>query len=105
MNKFKEILEPDMYEIQCKIDQIGSCFHLTRNFSVQISSHLKIMCHLINELIDSDDKLTVEDKRLHLPPNFSIIQKSKPNNMLNQMDENSLATHIFNKFVKEDSHF
>lgn len=70
MIKNKEIYEPDFYDLSCKLDQITNFFSLTRNFSFKTNSFLKIMCHLVNNLIDSEDSIFMEDKKLTLPPNF-----------------------------------
>ena len=61
-----------MYDIRCKLNHISSIFSLTRNFSYKISSHLKILCHLVNGLVESDDNLEIEDIKLALPEDYAF---------------------------------
>lgn len=105
MIKLKEIYEPDLYELQCKVEQLGNFFQLIRNFSFKVSSHLKIMCHLINNLIDSGDGLVVEEKKLSLPPNFSLNLHSKAPLESTGALENELMSKMFLKLRQEESQF
>ena len=53
--------------MKCRLEQITKYFALTRNFSLKVNSHIKIFCHLINNLIESDDELRLLEERLYLP--------------------------------------
>lgn len=50
-----KLIEPDIYELNTKIDELKHFFLLTRSFSIKIGNHLKILFHLVSTLIDSDD--------------------------------------------------
>lgn len=105
MLKLKEIYEPDIYELHCKVDQLTNFFQLIRNFSYKVSSHLKIMSHLVNNLIDSGDGLIVDEKKLSLPPNFSLGIHSKSPQEQSGAHENELMSRMFLKFQQDEKQF
>jgi hypothetical protein len=50
---------------------------ISRSFSVKIHGHLKILVHLINNLIESEDNLELVDTILKMPDFKSEILKAK----------------------------
>ena len=50
---------------------------ISRSFSVKIHGHLKILVHLINNLIESEDNLELVDTILKMPDFKSEILKTK----------------------------
>lgn len=51
------MIESEVYEIFTKLDEMKRLFYVTRNFSIKVGHHLKVICHLVNSLINSDDLL------------------------------------------------
>lgn len=51
------MIESEVYEIYTRIDEMKKFFYITRNYSMKVGHHLKIICHLVNSLVDSDDIL------------------------------------------------
>lgn len=51
------MLDSEVYEIHTKIDEMKKFFYITRNYSMKVGHHLKVICHLVNSLITSDDLL------------------------------------------------
>ncbi len=64
---YKKLLESDVYEIRAKLEALQKYFAITRDFSLKSNSHLKILCHLVNNLITSDDNLHLYEEKLNLP--------------------------------------
>lgn len=53
----KEILEIDHIQITEKLDEMRDFISISRNFSIKVHGHLKILIHLVNNLIESEDYL------------------------------------------------
>ena len=51
------MLESEVYEIYTKIDEMKKFFYITRNFSMKVGNHLKVICHLVNSMISSEEML------------------------------------------------
>ena len=51
------MIEPEVYEIYTKIDEMKRFLYITRNYSMKVGHHLKVICHLVNNIISSDDIL------------------------------------------------
>lgn len=52
---------------------------MTRNFSLKVNSHLKMLCYLINNLIKSDDHLNLLEEKLTLPYTIRKINYNSNN--------------------------
>lgn len=90
--EFKKLFEIDRLVVFKRLSEMQEYFSITRNFSLKVSSHLKILIHLVNNLIISPDNLELIDTPLLMPKisnkssNFksetkeSTIIKSKPEN-------------------------
>lgn len=62
VHKEKDLTELCISDIYDKLNEIHSILSLSRDFSIKVDTHLKIMSHLINMLIPSDDSLTLIDR-------------------------------------------
>ena len=63
----KKILEIDHIQINDKLDEMRDFIQISRTFSFKVHSHLKILVHLVNNLIESDDYLELVDTTLKMP--------------------------------------
>lgn len=65
---FKEILEiPEIRSAQGKISELDRLIENTRRFSLRAGAHIKILTDLVNGLIDSEDRLDLNQSALKLP--------------------------------------
>lgn len=60
---------------------------ISRNFSVKVHGHLKILVHLVNNLIESDDNLELVDTILKMPDFKNEIRSSYHQSSYKQMDQ------------------
>lgn len=63
----KQIFDIDRIVIQEKFEEMQNFILISRNFSVKVHGHLKILVHLVNNLIESDDNLELVDTMLVMP--------------------------------------
>ena len=49
------LIKPDIYELNTKINWLKHFFLIKRSFSVKIGNNLKILFDLVINIIDSDD--------------------------------------------------
>lgn len=70
----KQIYEIDRVLVQEKFEQVQSFISLSRNFSVKVHGHLKILVHLVNNLVESEDNVELVDTLLKMPNFKSEIQ-------------------------------
>lgn len=63
----KELYEIDRLVILKKFEDMNKFFSITRNFSLKVHGHLKILVHLVNNLVESNDWLELLDASLKMP--------------------------------------
>ena len=103
--KLKTLYEIDFYEVNRKIDNMGKYFAITKNFSLKSNSHLKMLAHLINNLIESDDYLDLSEETLKVKTdskkeNTNPVIKTEQKHLENP--EQKLIDTIITKFQNEN---
>lgn len=63
---FKQLYEIDRMVISKKLKNMETYFSISRNFSLKVNGHLKILVHLVNNLIESEDNLEIVDTPLKM---------------------------------------
>lgn len=63
----KQIYEIDRILVQERFEQVQAFISLSRNFSVKVHGHLKILVHLVNGLVESEDNVELVDSLLKMP--------------------------------------
>lgn len=63
----KKLYEIDHIQVLDKFEEVRTFFQITRTFSLKVNSHLKILVHLVNELVESEDFLELIDTQLKMP--------------------------------------
>lgn len=58
----KELLEIKTLQINQKLSQIESLIRLFHRFMNKVSSHLKVLVHMANDLVDNEDQVLIVDK-------------------------------------------
>lgn len=81
----RKLFEPDCYEIKSKFNEMRQYFALTRNFSLKVNAHIKMLCFLINNLIESDDYLNLIEEKLLIP---NVIYKNNNDQTSIKIDPN-----------------
>ena len=62
------------------------------------------MCHLINTIVDSEDTVEIEDKKLELPQNITLKQGGTHESPhLKNQDEQTILNQLFNKFKNDEN--
>ncbi len=64
---FKHVYEIDRLIIHQKFDQVKEFIMTSKTFSTKIFGHLKILTHLVNNLVDSEDTLELLEQALKIP--------------------------------------
>lgn len=64
VHKEKDLFDLTITDLCVKLEDTQSLLSLTRDFSANTSTHIKIMANLINNLIQSDDSLALEDREI-----------------------------------------
>jgi hypothetical protein len=109
-DKSKTLLEIDFYEIKKHLDDVSRYFSITKNFSLKTNGHLKMLAHLINNLIQSEDYLELTEEILHVPVKSSknnenrVLTKS-PNSLIEktaQREDEKLVEKIMGRFQSEN---
>lgn len=54
-----------------------SFISISRNFSVKVHGHLKILVHLVNNLIESEDNLELVDTALKMPDFHTEVTRTR----------------------------
>jgi hypothetical protein len=65
--EFKKLFEIDRLTVIEKLKDMQEYFSITRNFSLKVSGHLKILVHLVNNLVISPDNLELIETELIMP--------------------------------------
>ena len=101
----KELYEIDRLVILDKFEDMNKFFSITRNFSLKVHGHLKILCHLVNNLVESNDWLELLDTPLKMPnlKNRENTQKNMRNEITLLKDQNNSnvdpKNEIFDKIL------
>ena len=64
---YKHVYEIDRLIIHQKFDQVREFLMVSKTFSSKIFGHLKILTHLVNNLVDSEDTLELVEQLLKIP--------------------------------------
>ena len=81
---------------------------ISKTFSSKIFGHLKILAHLVNNLVESDDNLELVEQLLKIPEirstNITIDDKTKDtsNTKRDPSEKPSNFEKIFESFLKEN---
>ena len=108
--EFKKLYEIDRLVVFKRLSEMQEYFSITRNFSLKVSAHLKILIHLVNNLVLSDDNLELIDTPLLMPKIMnnkrslnsetkleSTILKSKPEN-----NESKVLIEVLSSFKNQN---
>lgn len=108
--RLKTLYEIDFYEVNRKIDNMGKYFAITKNFSLKSNSHLKMLAHLINNLVESEDYLNLSEETLKVKNIITNSKKENANPDINSEQkqqssnpEQNLIDKIIKKFQNENS--
>ncbi len=84
LSAYKQIYEIDHVKVKDRIEEVQNFISISRNFSIKVQSHIKILVHLVNNLIESDDNLELVETPLKMPDLSSLKKKSKTKDSNNQ---------------------
>lgn len=57
MSKSISILEPEIKELNQKTQSLSKIFDIIRIYSSKMRNHFEIFAHLINDLVENDEKI------------------------------------------------
>lgn len=98
----KELLEVNFNDLSDRLKEMYSFISNTKNFSLKVNGHLKIMANLVNNLIESDDNLTLTDTELLVGYNHNWAKKEEKQQEPTEGTDNKLLDTIMNTFKNEN---
>lgn len=63
---FKQLFETSYLQVSTRLTEMQRIFATVRTFSLKTNSHLKVLCNLVNDLIDSEDTLHLVDTEINI---------------------------------------
>lgn len=105
----KQIYEIDRIVIQKRFEQMQNFISISRTFSVKIHGHLKILIHLVNNLVESEDNVEMVDTILKMPDFKETKISSYINTVksdyaeLNTEEETNKPLDKFQKILQEEN--
>lgn len=103
---YKNIYEIDRMIIHQKFDNVREFLITSKTFSTKIFGHLKILVHLVNNLVESEDHLELIEQLIKIPElrNAPLEASSADtrNKTTRSPEKGNGFERVFESFLKEN---